>query len=563
MNGIGRKDHYMEKKDFTLQKGPALDLPVIAIVGRPNVGKSSLFNAILRKRLAIVHFESGVTRDRVSAPGLHDGKRFLLIDTGGLGMYSGEKRKVGFWDSSIESQVEAALESAETILFVVDVTAGLTELDKSIAERLRASAKRVIVVANKADNPGSAEGASEFHALGFQRIFPVSCLHRNGIGPLMAETLRGVKREEHPVNEEKEGEESNAPRALRIAVLGRPNVGKSSLVNRLLGENRVIVSDIAGTTRDAVDVDFMLECGEEQVPAVLVDTAGLRKKSKISEAVEHYSMMRSEEALNNCDIVLFLIEAPTEGSTSQDKTIARMITESGKGCIIVANKFDLCKGKKPEEFTADLHKSLPKMQYAPLLLASAKNGFQLKELYSLIADLRANMSMKVSTAMLNRVIADLQEKNVPPLVGGRSFKIYYGTMVGNTPPLFSLFVNDPKLCTENYRLYIENYMRKAFAFTGFPLRIVFKARRREKLTDLLAKKSAGRKEAALAAGENGEEAVKKVRPRIASGGKKPYMPAKGKAPRKRAASEGPVRSGKGRAAAAGKRTHAMRKNKKR
>ena len=514
-------------------------LPVIAIVGRPNVGKSSLFNAILRKRLAIVHFDSGVTRDRVVSTGVRDGRRFNLIDTGGLGMFSGEKKKVDFWDSSIEAQVETAVESADTVFFVVDVTAGLTELDKSIAARLRSSGKKIIVVVNKADNMSTAECAAEFSTLGFKKLFAVSCLHRSGIDALMSEALKGVQANADDF--------ANEVEPLRIAVLGRPNVGKSSLVNRMLGEKRVIVSDVAGTTRDAVDVDFTLDCKGEKVPAVLVDTAGLRKRSKISEAVEHYSIMRAEQALESCDIVLFLIEAPNGGSTSQDKTIARMITESGKGCIIVANKIDLCQGKKPADFQKELHETFPRMKYAPLLLVSAKNGYNLDELYALIADLRATMSMKVTTSMLNRVITDAQEKNAPPLVGGHSFKIYYGTMLGNTPPTFSLFVNNPKYLTENYRLYIENYMRNAFEFKGFPLQVLMKARRREALSDLLAR----------GPGKEGEEKEKKS----ASGKTKKVSPfiKKGVAGKGRRAghkpSEGPVRSGKGRALAAGRRTH--------
>ena len=518
-------------------------LPVIAIVGRPNVGKSSLFNAILKKRLAIVHFDSGVTRDRVSSTGVWEGKRFTLIDTGGLGMFSGEKKKLDFWDSSIEAQVETAVESADTVFFVTDVTAGLTELDKSIASRLRSAGKEVIVVVNKADNPGTVQSASEFASLGFPRLFPVSSLHRSGLDPLMAEALKNVKAGGE--------DESDEAEPLRIAVLGRPNVGKSSLVNKMLGEKRVIVSDVAGTTRDAVDVDFTLDCAGEKVPAVLVDTAGLRKRSKISEAVEHYSIMRAEQALESCDIVLFLIEAPTGGSTSQDKTIAGMITESGKGCIIVANKFDLCKGKDPKTFQKELHETFPRMKYAPLLLLSAKNGYNLEELYSLIADLRATMSMKVTTSMLNRVLSDAQAKNAPPLVGGHAFKIYYGTMLGNTPPTFSLFVNNPSFLSENYRLYIENSMRNAFEFKGFPIRVLLKARRRESLSDLLAR--GDRKEASEKKKKPSSSPSGKGKKGSPSAGKRP-MAKKGTRPGHRP-SEGPIRSGKGRAIAAGRRIH--------
>ena len=465
----------------------SLALPVIAIAGRPNVGKSSLFNAILRRRQAIVHFDCGVTRDRIIASGVFEGRRFNLIDTGGLGMYAGEKHGIGFWDKMIEEQVEAAIESAVTILFVVDVTAGLTPLDKGIADRLRAAGKKVILVVNKADNHEAEQGMNEFHALGFEHVHAVSCLHRIGIDSLMLDALEGV-----PVNTSADGEQGGV-KPLRIAVLGRPNVGKSSIVNRILGEERVIVSDVAGTTRDAVDIQFTLRCGDEDVPAVLVDTAGLRKKSKVDDAVELYSMMRAEEALEKCDIVLFVIDSGTGGSTSQDKTIARMIQDSGKGCVIVANKWDTCEGKTKEMRTA-LAASLPQMLYAPLVPVSAKNGYNFRELFETVAELRAQMSVKISTALLNKVVTDAQKKNLPPVTGGKLFRIYYGTMIGNCPPRFSLFVNDPKLCAENYKTYLEKYFRKAFSFRGFPIRLIFKPRRREELSEILNRKEKFKRE---------------------------------------------------------------------
>lgn len=468
----------------------SLALPVIAIVGRPNVGKSSLFNAILKRRQAIVHFDCGVTRDRITASGVFEGRRFNLIDTGGLGMFAGEKRKVGFWDRSIEEQVEAAIESAVTILFVVDVTAGLNPLDKGIADRLRTAGKKVILVVNKADNHEAEQGMVEFHALGFQHMHAVSCLHRIGIDSLMLDALEDVPKNTSSGND-------GDVKPLRIAVLGRPNVGKSSIVNRILGEDRVIVSDVAGTTRDAVDIQFTLRCGDEDVPAVLVDTAGLRKKSKVDGAVEIYSMMRAEEALNKCDIVLFVLDAGGGWSTSQDKTISRMIIESGKGCIIVANKWDCCEGKR-KELLAELAGSLPKMLYAPMVPVSAKTGYNFQELFEAIAELRAQMSVKISTALLNKVVTDAQKKNLPPVIGGKLFRIYYGTMVGNCPPRFSLFVNDPKLCAENYKTYLENYFRKAFSFRGFPIRLFFKARRREELSEILNRKQKFKRERAKA-----------------------------------------------------------------
>ena len=476
---------------------PNAGLPVIAIVGRPNVGKSSLFNAILKKRQAIVHFDCGVTRDRVSSTGVFDGRRFILVDTGGLGMYDGEKRKVSFWDKAIEEQVLAALESATVILFVVDVTSGLNELDKSVAARLRASGKKVVLVVNKADNHEAEQGVTEVLKLGFKHMHAVSCLHRIGVDSMMLTALEGI--EPNMTGGER------GPKPLRIAVLGRPNVGKSSIVNRILGEDRVIVSDIAGTTRDAVDIEFTLRLGEEDVAAVLVDTAGLRKRSKVDEAVEIYSMMRAEEALKRCDIVLFVIEGQGEVTTSQDKTIARMIEDSGKGCIIVANKWDQCQGKK-QELLSVLQKSIPKMAYAPMVPVSAKNGFNFRELFEAIALVGSMMTLKIGTSVLNRVIVDAQKRNLPPVVGTKPFRAYFGTMTGNCPPRFTLFVNDPKLCAENYRTYLENYFRKAFSFTGFPIRLIMKPRRREELSEILNRKEKYKRERLK------EERLKKFKP---------------------------------------------------
>lgn len=452
-------------------------LPSIAIVGRPNVGKSSLFNAILKRRQAIVHFDSGVTRDRVSASGVFNHCRFTLFDTGGLGMYQGEKRGVGFWDRMIESQVDAAIASADTILFVVDVQAGLSPLDQSIAAKIRTCGKRVLLVANKADNREFVLHSDEFHSLGFDKIYPVSCLHRIGIDDMMEAAVEGLPRI-------REGKKITRP--LKIAVFGRPNVGKSSLVNRMLGEERVIVSDVPGTTRDAIDTEFMLRCRDEIVPAMIVDTAGLRKKSKVDTAVEQYSMMRAAEALESCDIVLFLLESSVGAATSQDKSIARMIEESGKGCIIVANKWDIrADGKQAQELLDDIRYSLPQMRYAPVVFTSALTGYNFEALYEAIAQLRGQMSLKISTSMLNRVIQDAVTRNLPPVVGTKPLKVYYGTMTSTTPPKVVLFVNKTAYCADSYKVYLVNYFRKAFGFVGFPVFIRLQERERRDLSDVV------------------------------------------------------------------------------
>lgn len=453
------------------QPGTAGSLPTIAIVGRPNVGKSSLFNSILKKRHAIVHFDSGVTRDRVSTTGVVNGRRFRLVDTGGLGMGKGEKRGVDFWDQSIEKQVEVAIADADIIFFVVDVTSGLTGLDEEVALRLRSTGKPVILVINKVDGDIATPHLHEFDRLGFSLVFEVSSLHRRGIPALMSEALRDFGSVEP---------ERALPR-LKIAVLGRPNVGKSSLVNKLIGEERVIVSDVAGTTRDAIDVEFTLNCGDEQVPALLVDTAGLRKRSKVDGAVERYSTMRAEETLNSCDIVLFVIESRQTGATSQDKTIARMIVDSGKPVVIVSNKWDECSGMRMKDVLPEIRYTLPHMSFAPVVFICAKTGYNFQELYQVIAELRAQMAVKISTAMVNRVVTDAFEKTSPQVIGTKPFKVYYGTMTANPPPTFQLFVNDPKLCPDNYKVYLEKYITKAFAFSGMPVRLVFKERERREL----------------------------------------------------------------------------------
>ncbi len=454
-----------------------MELPSLAIVGRPNVGKSSLFNAILGRRQAIVHFDCGVTRDRVSASGVWQGRRFNLIDTGGLGMFENETNSVGKWDKLIAEQVAAAIEDAAAILFVVDVQAGLLPLDHGIADRLRACGKPVYLIANKADNREDALLADDFHTLGFEHIHPVSCLHKRGIEDVLEDALSGIEPSDAEL----------AAHVLKIAVLGRPNVGKSSLVNRLIGKDRVIVSDVAGTTRDSIDVEFELKCSDsETVRAVLVDTAGLRKKSKVDGAVEQYSMMRAQHSLDTCDIVLFVVEADKGEATSQDKTIARMIEESGKGCILVVNKWDIRPEKMPrEELIREFRASLPKMSYAPLVFVSALTGENLGTLFDLIAQVRAQLSARISTAMLNRVIQDATTRTAPPVVGLKPLKIYYGTMTETAPPHFILFINKRDYCADSYKAYLSNYFRNAFNLVGVPIRIVLQERDRRDLSEVV------------------------------------------------------------------------------
>ncbi len=450
-------------------------LPIVAIVGRPNVGKSSLFNAIIGQRLSIVHEMSGVTRDRVVAPADWGGRQFELVDTGGIGVAPGARRNVDFWDERITEQAAAAIDDADVLIFVVNVQESITALDEEVADRLRVLDKPVILLANKADNPQLAAEAVEMTALGFGVPYAVSCLHRRGIGDMLDAVLMRLPPGEPEAAPEAE-DAADDGKLLRIAVVGRPNVGKSSLVNALLGEERVLVSEEAGTTRDAIDVGFQLRYKETTLPCVLVDTAGLRKKAKVKDAVEMFSVMRSEKAIERARLVLFLVECSPEGMTAQDRKIASMIQQSGKACIIVANKFDTCREAKQKKLLEELRYTLPGMSYAPVVFVSAKEKYNLNKLLDQIAQLVEQLSVRISTSLVNRVLLEAFQQASPPVVGVAPLKIYYASMIGNEPPKFLLFVNEPKYCAPNYLTYLKNCLRQAFDFTGLPLMIELRAR---------------------------------------------------------------------------------------
>ena len=444
-------------------------LPTVAIVGRPNIGKSSLFNIIIGRRMAIVHEESGVTRDRIISSAHYKGYHFQVADTGGLGTYRGAKKKQGNWDAEIRKQVEAGIESADLIIMMTDITAGVTPLDKDVIETLRRSEKPVLLVANKADTKDKDEQLADFASFGIKDVYAISCTHRRGLGALMDAVL-------DKINAEKLPEDFVQP--LKIAVAGRPNVGKSSLVNRLIGEERVMVSNVAGTTRDAVDVPFSIKDNDEELPAVLIDTAGLRKRGRANTAVEVFSIMRAESAVKRADIVLFVIEADEYGSTSQDKKIGKMIEASGKGCIIIANKWDLCKGEKQKNIIDEIYRSLPFLRYAPVVCASAETGYNFPAILDEILNVKERMDLRVPTPLINRIIHTAFERTAPPLVGRRAFKVYYTTMSDSAPPQFLMFVNDPKICTKNYLAYLKNTLRTNLDFTGWPIEL--KLRKRDK-----------------------------------------------------------------------------------
>jgi len=442
-------------------------IPTIAIVGRPNVGKSALFNAILKKRISIVHEQSGVTRDSVMAPFRWNNGYYQIIDTGGLGEgVTTPSRHADFFDTKIGEQVTVALDSADILLLVTDITSGVTPIDMEVANTLRKSGKKIIVVVNKADNIELERNLSEYYSLGIDDVVPVSCLHRRGIGELIdffTEKLEGKK-------------DYQEEERIKITVTGRPNVGKSSIINRLIGENKLIVSDIAGTTRDSVDMPLDIPADNEIIKASLIDTAGLRKSGRADSAIEIFSIMRAKDAIKKADIVLLTIEAAESGPTAQDAHIGRLISDAGKGCIIVANKWDKCSGLKQRLITEEIRRVMPFLAYAPIVFTCALSGYNFKNLLSEMKEVNDQFKIKIPTSALNKVLNDAVTSNHPPCMKGRFFKIFYATMVSNKPPMFAIFVNDPKLCKNNYEMYLKNYLRKAFDLHGLPILLKFKKR---------------------------------------------------------------------------------------
>ena len=447
------------------------ELPVIAIVGRPNVGKSAMFNCILRKRISIVHEQSGVTRDRVAAPGEYQGRRFLLVDTGGLGVHHKEKT-VDVFDGMIREQVAEVVAEAAVLIWVVNIQDGITTQDEEVADFLRKSGKPVVIAANKGDNANArADAVGLFAALGYEDIVPTSCTHSLGVGDLMETVLRLA-----PAGEgEAEAAEAVAP-PLRVAVVGRPNVGKSSLVNRLLGERRVMVSDVPGTTRDAIDIPVTLECDGMKLPVTLIDTAGMRRQKQIDTVVEFFSLSRSKNAIKRADLVLFMIDA-TDPCTTQDRRIGHVVVEECKPCIILANKWDLAEGAKAPDVEARIRAEMPFMNHAPVLLLSVLKGFNVKQISHRLLHVREQMGVSVPTAVFNQFLQDILARTPPPSTGLKRFKVFYGTMKGGPPPKFILFVNKRSLCPHNYLQFLENQIRDAFyPEAGLPILIELRER---------------------------------------------------------------------------------------
>jgi GTP-binding protein len=472
---------------------------LIAIVGRPNVGKSALFNRIAGRRIAIVHDEPGVTRDRVTAEAEWGGRSFTLVDTGGIGLLRREKADSVISKAALE-QVELAIEAANVIIFVVNVQEGIVPLDREVAGRLRASGKTILVAANKSDHEGLAESSTEFSELGFQKIFPVSAIHQRGIDSLMAAALAQLPVEPAPTAE------ANQPPPLKLAIVGRPNVGKSSLINALTKSGRVIVSPIPGTTRDAVDVPFEVETDGERQRYILIDTAGVRQERRVDDSIEFFSVKRTEDSIARCDIVVFVMDAAA-GVTSQDKKVAGKIVEERKACILVVNKWDLFakdveEGRKElrarerqrvrsdenrregqdreltnlSEFAEWAQGELFFLDYAPVIFTSATTGFHLERLLESIRYVTSQLKQKVPTSILNRTLHDAVERRQPVSHAGHRLKFFYATQVKQSPPTFVLFVNREDLFTDAYRKYLANEMRKAFGFEGCPINLLPRAR---------------------------------------------------------------------------------------
>jgi GTP-binding protein len=436
-----------------------MGLPLVAIVGRPNVGKSALFNRLIARRTAIVEATPGVTRDRIYQRCEWVNRFFDLVDTGGIETESGDPLL-----EQMRRQAEVAMAEAEVILFVVDARDGLLPADQEVAELLRKTRKPVLLVVNKMEGLRPAEAAADFYALGLGEPVLVSAAHGLGIGDL----LEGVVKRLPPP-----GEEPTDPAETRVTVVGRPNVGKSSLVNAVLGEERVITSDLPGTTRDAIDTPFIRN-GQHYV---IIDTAGIRRRTSIKESVEHYSVLRAIKAVERSDVVLMVLDATSE-VTDQDKRIAGLGHEAGRGTILVVNKWDAV--EKDEHtlaaFTKRIRVDLAYLDYAPLIFVSALHGKRVPQLIELIEYVAAQQNRRVQTSNLNEVLSDAVARQQPPSDKGRALKLYYATQASVKPPTFVLFVNDPDLLHFSYQRYLENRLREAYGFEGTPL--IFKARAR-------------------------------------------------------------------------------------
>ncbi|NLY43889.1 MAG: ribosome biogenesis GTPase Der [Clostridiaceae bacterium] len=437
--------------------------PIVAIVGRPNVGKSTLFNKIVGRRISIVDDIPGITRDRIYEEAEWLNKKFTIIDTGGIEPESKDPIL-----TQMRRQAEIAIETAHVIIFLVDIKDGMTASDKDVADMLQKSGKPVVLACNKVDNVGEPPlELYEFYNLGLGEPMPISSIHGLGIGDLLDEVAKYF-----PDAEEEEYEED----IIKVAVIGKPNVGKSSLINKVLGEERVIVSDIPGTTRDAVDTYFERNGSKY----IFIDTAGMRKKSRISEAIERYSVIRSLTAVERSDVCIIMIDA-TEGVTEQDTKIAGFAHESGKASIIAVNKWDAIEkdDKTMNVYRQNIMEKLSFMTYAPIVFISAKTGQRVGKLFELIDYVSNQHATRISTGMLNDIINEAVAKAQPPSDKGKRLKIFYITQASVKPPTFIIFVNDRELMHFSYERYLENQIRNAFGLEGTPIRFIIRERSKE------------------------------------------------------------------------------------
>ncbi len=437
--------------------------PMVAIVGRPNVGKSTLFNALAGSNISIVKDTPGVTRDRIYADVTWLDGSFILIDTGGIEPDTGDMML-----KFMREQAEIAIDTSDVIIFLVDVKQGLVDADKKVADMLRRSGKPIVLAVNKVDNfDKQINDIYEFYELGLDDPIPISSASRKGVGDLLEEVAK------HFDLEAFKEEEDERP---KVAIIGKPNVGKSSLINKLIGENRVIVSDIAGTTRDAIDTSVVHD-GKEYV---FIDTAGLRRKNKIKEELERYSIIRTVSAVERADVCVLLIDA-TEGVTEQDAKIAGIAHERGKGMIVAVNKWDAIEkdDKSVKNFSRDIEDVLSFMSYAEIMFISAKTGQRVEKLYDMIDMVINSHSMRIKTGVLNEILSEAVALKQPPSDKGRRLKIYYMTQASTKPPTFVMFVNDKKLTHFSYTRYIENQVRETFGFMGTPIRFIIRERKEQ------------------------------------------------------------------------------------
>ncbi len=438
---------------------------IVAIVGRPNVGKSAMFNRLAGRRVAIVHAESGVTRDRLMREVHWGEERFELVDTGGICDVA-SSASPDLIEAGIRRQVDAALDDSAVAIFVVDVQAGVHPMDVEVASILRSSGCTTIVAANKADGEVHDAGAVDFESMGFL-VFPVSALQNRGFDALMKPVIDTLPVVENPTVVD----------PIRVAIVGRPNVGKSSYVNRILRSDRVIVSSIPGTTRDSIDVPFVVGSGAQARHYVLVDTAGLRRSGKVDSSVEKFSLMRTESSIKAANVVILVMDAE-QGPTAYDKRIAALISKHERGCIVLVNKWDLAEGKVTQrQYGPALVKTMPFMGHCPVLFASAETGYNIRRTIEAIDYVSGQVTVDLPTGMLNRAIQEAYEKVKPPSMNGKRLKIFYATQVGTDPIRIRMFVNDPKVLRAAYRVYLVRSLRERFGLEGAPVVLQFRARK--------------------------------------------------------------------------------------